>query len=233
MKIGTKVQYSLSFSRKRRTILIKMSDEGNVSVLAPSGTSRKKVEEVITHNFSWIEKRKAHLDKLEQPLPQHTYKTGDTFLLHGELLSLIVKKGPSQHVMKVGSSLIVTSNSVAVTTIKRAIEKFYDTYGIELYTKLVTHWIKELHLEGTRYTIAMASYPKRLASCSSHNVLSFSRRSLMMPIELLEYLALHEVAHLVYFNHSAAFKNLLYTHMSDYKKRFEKIKQLRLRISHL
>lgn len=233
MKRETKVQYSLTFSRKRRTILIKMSDEGEIRVLAPSGTPRKKVEDVLLHHSSWIEKRKAHIENLDQPLPIHTYKNGDTFLLHGELLTLVVKKGIVNNVTKRESSLIVTSSSVSVVSIKRLIEEYYDAYGVALYTKLVAHWIKELHLEHTLYTVSITSYPKRLGSCSSLNQLSFARRSLMMPIELLDYLALHEVAHLVYFNHSVAFKNLLYTHMSDYKERFEKIKQLRLRISHL
>jgi len=233
VKRETKVQYSLSFSKKRRTILIKMSDDGEIKVLAPFGTPRKKVEEVLLHHSSWIEKRKDRLEKLDQPLPEHTYKSGDTFLLQGELLSLVVEKGAIKDVTKKGSSLIVTSPSVSVASIKKLIEKYYDTCGVELYKKLVAHWIDELGLEKISYTLSMASYPKRLGSCSSKNHLSFSRRSLMMPIELLDYLALHEVAHLVYFNHSVAFKNLLYIHMSDYKERFNTIKKLRLRIYHV
>ena len=210
-----------------------MSDEGEIKVLAPLGTSRKKVEEVILHHSSWIEKRKSHIQTLEQPLKEHTYKSGDTFLLHGEILSLVVEKGLENQVMKRENSLIVTSMSLSVTSIKRLIEGYYDEYGLALYTKLVAHWIEQLGLGEKSYTIGMTPYPKRLGSCSSLNHLSFARRSLMMPLDLLDYLALHEVAHMVYFNHSVAFKNLLQIHMSDYKERFNRIKQLRLRIAHL
>ena len=233
MKRETKVQYSLSFSKKRRTILIKMSDAGEVKVLAPSGTSRRKVEEVLLLHSSWIEKRKDSLEKLDQPLPKHTYKNGDSFLLDGELISLVVIKGSTNNITKKDSSLFVTSKSISVSSIKRIVEEYYDAYGLELYTRLVSHWITQLGLEKTPYTISMVAYPKRLGSCSSQNHLSFSRRSLMMPVELLDYLALHEVAHLIYFNHSASFKTLLQDYMSDYKERYNKIKQLRLRISHL
>ena len=232
MKRETKVQYSLSFSKKRRTILIKMSDAGEIKVLAPIGTSRRKVEEVLLLHSSWIKKRIDSLEKLEQPLPKHTYKSGDTFLLDGELVSLVVIKGETNSVMRKGSSLCVTSKSISVSSIKKLVEEYYDTYGIELYTRLVSYWVSQLGLEKTPYTISMVAYPKRLGSCSSQNHLSFSRRSLMMPVELLDYLALHEVAHLIYFNHSISFRNLLKIHMNDYKERYNKIKQLRLRISH-
>ena len=49
--------------------------------------------------------------------------------------------------------------------------------------------------------------------------MNFSLRSQALGEEELSYLVLHEVAHLVHFNHSGEFKALLQTHMSDYKIR--------------
>ncbi|NCB00938.1 MAG: DUF45 domain-containing protein [Spirochaetia bacterium] len=233
MKRETKVQYSLSFSRKRRTILIKMDDDGGVKVLAPHGTSKNKIEEVLLQHSAWIEKRQTHLKGLEPPLVEHTYKDGDLFLLHDKLLTLVVNKSNTNKVSVRESILIVDSMSISKASIKKLIEEYYDEYGLTLYNKLVSKWIIQLGLTKIPYTVSMATYPKRLGSCSSHNNLSFARRSLMMPIELLDYLALHEVAHLVYFNHSRDFKNLLFYHMGDYKERFNTIKSLRLKIAHL
>ncbi len=233
MKSETKVQYSLSLSKKRRTILIKMSDEGEVKVLAPYGTSKRKVEEVLLTHYDWIERRKSHLTSLDQPLPSHTYKDGDQFLLHNKVFTLKIEKNEEKFVEIVGNSIIVISPSISVIAIKKLIENYYDEYGLNLYKKLVLKWITELELTNTQYTISMTTYPRRLGSCSSQGVLSFARRTLMMPIELIDYLALHEVAHLVYFNHSRDFKKLLKYHMSDYKERFNKIKQLRVKIAHI
>ena len=44
-------------------------------------------------------------------------------------------------------------------------------------------------------------------------------RSQALGDEELSYLVLHEVAHLVHFNHSREFKAILQTHMNDYKTR--------------
>ncbi|MEN8896256.1 MAG: SprT family zinc-dependent metalloprotease [Yoonia sp.] len=45
----------------------------------------------------------------------------------------------------------------------------------------------------------------RWGSCSSEGVLMYSWRLIMAPPEVLDYVAAHEVAHLVEMNHSAAF----------------------------
>ncbi|HLH12759.1 MAG TPA: SprT family zinc-dependent metalloprotease [Methylovirgula sp.] len=45
----------------------------------------------------------------------------------------------------------------------------------------------------------------RWGSCSSTGALNFSWRLIMAPSYVLDYLAAHEVAHLVYMNHSPAF----------------------------
>ncbi|MFN7613005.1 MAG: M48 family metallopeptidase, partial [Alphaproteobacteria bacterium] len=49
----------------------------------------------------------------------------------------------------------------------------------------------------------------RWGSCSSTGNLSFSWRLIFAPVEVLEYVVAHEVAHLRYMNHSEKFWNLV------------------------
>ena len=53
--------------------------------------------------------------------------------------------------------------------------------------------------------IAVRDQSSRWGSCSSTGVLSFSWRLILAPSYVLDYLAAHEVAHLVELNHSARF----------------------------
>ena len=53
--------------------------------------------------------------------------------------------------------------------------------------------------------ITLRDTTSRWGSCSSRGTLSFSWRLVMAPPHVLDYLAAHEVAHLVHMNHSAAF----------------------------
>ncbi len=53
--------------------------------------------------------------------------------------------------------------------------------------------------------ITLRDTKSRWGSCSSRGTLSFSWRLIMAPPVVLDYLAAHEVAHLVHMDHSAAF----------------------------
>ena len=76
---------------------------------------------------------------------------------------------------------------------------------------------RELDLAVARHTAELGVRAKRLritdttsrwGSCSSTRTLSFSWRIILAPPEVLDYLAAHEVAHLVEMNHSRNFWNL-------------------------
>ena len=56
----------------------------------------------------------------------------------------------------------------------------------------------------------------RWGSCSSEGVLMYSWRLIMAPPEVLDYVAAHEVAHLVEMNHSAAFWAMVERICPDY-----------------
>ena len=58
----------------------------------------------------------------------------------------------------------------------------------------------------------------RWGSCSSDGHLMYSWRLVMAPPDVLNYVAAHEVAHLVEMNHSTAFWSLVHDIYGDYQK---------------
>lgn len=80
---------------------------------------------------------------------------------------------------------------------------------------------RELSAASRRYAAAMGARFTRLTlrdtssrwgSCSSSGALSYSWRLILAPPEVLDYVAAHEVAHLVEMNHSKAFWSLVERH---------------------
>lgn len=78
------------------------------------------------------------------------------------------------------------------------------------------------------YSRIMKLYPKavkinsaktRFGSCSSQNNLNFSAFLMLYPIEAIDYVVVHELAHIKYKNHQKEFYNLVASYMPDYKKR--------------
>lgn len=58
----------------------------------------------------------------------------------------------------------------------------------------------------------------RWGSCSSQGQLMYSWRLIMAPPDILDYVAAHEVAHLIEMNHSRAFWNVVARLYPDYEK---------------
>ena len=56
-------------------------------------------------------------------------------------------------------------------------------------------------------------------SCSSKRRISFSFRLMQYPAEAIDYVVVHELAHLRHMNHSPQFYALIEQYMPDYKSR--------------
>jgi predicted metal-dependent hydrolase len=66
--------------------------------------------------------------------------------------------------------------------------------------------------------IVVRDQSSRWGSCSTTGVLSFSWRLILAPSDVLNYLAAHEVAHLVEMNHSAKFWRLVQRLCPDHER---------------
>lgn len=73
--------------------------------------------------------------------------------------------------------------------------------------------------------VKITSAQTRWGSCSAKNGLCFSYRLMLLPPELIDYIVVHELAHIRVKNHSASFYNEVARYMPDYKSRVARIKK--------
>ncbi len=71
-------------------------------------------------------------------------------------------------------------------------------------------------------SVKITSAKKRFGSCSSKGGICFSYRLMLYPDNAIDYVVVHELAHLKHHNHSKQFYDLVRRYMPDYKQR-EKI----------
>ncbi len=75
-------------------------------------------------------------------------------------------------------------------------------------------------LMGVSYgTVKITSAQKRFGSCSGKNNICYSYILMQYPIEAIEYVVVHELAHTVHHDHSRAFYDLIARYLPDYKQR--------------
>ncbi len=75
--------------------------------------------------------------------------------------------------------------------------------------------LMNVHPSGCRITSAR----KRFGSCSSKGMICFSCFLMLFPDEAIDYVVVHELAHLTEMNHSQRFYNIIKNTLPDYKRR--------------
>ena len=82
---------------------------------------------------------------------------------------------------------------------------------------MVVDWARRMGVEPTRITVR--EMLRKWGSCSSKGSISLNTALCQVPRPLAEYVVVHELVHLVEFNHSKAFWALMDKHLPDWRER--------------
>ncbi|MCQ2082718.1 MAG: M48 family metallopeptidase [Lachnospiraceae bacterium] len=80
----------------------------------------------------------------------------------------------------------------------------------------VEHYAKMMGVHYDRITIRHQS--TRWGSCSSNKNLNFNCLLLLMPLEVIDSVIVHELCHLIHMDHSKAFYEEVYRYCPNYKE---------------
>lgn len=100
------------------------------------------------------------------------------------------------------------------------LDNFYKKEIVKYLPNLVDEYSKKMNLFPT--SISYRKNKRTWGSCNYKNGLNFNILLMKFPIELMEYVVIHELAHIEHKNHSKNFWNLVEKYCPDYKQR-EKI----------
>lgn len=200
---------------------ISISSEKGVVVRAPFWMPKIMIESFIAEKSDWIQK---HLERINTKKVIKTYTDGEKHLYFGKEYTLSVVASPTPGRSKVRleeENLIVeiyqqTPPSKHSEKIKEALLYWYLETGIETITEKVNFYSKEI---GVSYQeIKLKKVSSIWGSCSPSNSLSFNRKLIMAPHEVVDYVIIHEVSHMVHRNHGRGFWKLVESFDPSYKK---------------
>lgn len=72
--------------------------------------------------------------------------------------------------------------------------------------------------------IKITSAKTRFGSCSGKNSICYSYKLMLYPNEAIDYVVVHELAHIKYKNHGTMFYRLIEKYMPDYRERIKLLK---------
>lgn len=209
--------------QKRKSITLCIDEELNILVKVPYAISDKEIQVIIKKNEDWINKT---LKEKEALMRQKNWLMNGEILYLGKKLQVCIEEdkmgkvtvGIEDEIFK-----IMTPNKNDHFLIKNQADRYIKKQALTLFTVLTERYCKLVKCQ--YQNITLRKQKTRWGSCSSKGNLSYNLRLMSAPIEIIEYVVLHEVMHLKYFDHSRVFWNAIEDIMPDYKIRQIYLKQ--------
>ncbi len=186
-------------SRRRGGMRIGVGPNRPLEVIVPTGTSDRSIRKVLEQNRDWIDRRLRSVRAVaEQPSVLGLDRPGVVHL-NGQTVPVVRRAGRASARLTAGR-LVVGGSAAAAAA---AVERWYRREAGERIAASVRLWEPVIGVSAT--TISIRDPSSRWGSCSSRGTLSFSWRLLLAPADILEYVVVHELCHLLQPNHSRAF----------------------------
>lgn len=219
---GVPVAYDVRRSGRARRARIDVDLRG-VHVVVPRGSGIDP-EGLLRANAEWVVERQAAFEAEREAIPERQFEPGATFPYRGEDHEVVVERRSKSVVGDDGTAtstgaatLRLARHHVVETSVERALECLYRRKAREAFEEAAERYAPRIGVEYGR--IEVRNQRTRWGSCSSNGTLSLNWRLVMAPPEVLEYVVVHELAHLREPNHSAAFWAVVEDQLPDYGDR--------------
>jgi predicted metal-dependent hydrolase len=215
----TPLVYTLIRS-KRKTVALIVQGDGSLVVRAPLRLSRKAIDEFVASKVEWVDKHRQAVKAHTAAAPAHAYAAGEQFWFLGQRYSLVIVTAASPLLNFKNGNFRLAAR--AAPKAAQVFEAWYKQQARRVLTERVALRAAFHMLTVSRVRISSAR--TRWGSCSSRGSLSFTWRLVMAPVEVVDYVIVHELAHLRVHNHSPEFWKEVARLMPDYAQRKQWLK---------
>lgn len=218
--------------RKRKTMSLEIKRDGIINVIAPNGLDKAFIVDKVKNKSDWIIKKLEEIEVLNNNRYIRSYKSGDIFLYLGNeyILEVLVDKSTiGTSVSLENNKLIVRANSNNKDVIQRALKNWYTDETLGIVKERINYY--KLFFEDTVTSIKIKDQKSRWASCTYKNEILFNLRCSMMPIQIIDYIVVHEMCHMEHRNHSKDFYLAVERILPDYKERVKWLKNNGVRMN--
>lgn len=197
------LDYKVVFA-KRKTLTITVERDRSIVVTAPEGTSPEKIHQVVESRKMWLYEKTRHAQKYS-PLPHPPGKelvTGESVLYLGRQyrIELVEGNGEIQFEQKFSVPRALAGKSAVFRDwfIARAENKILPRVAVHARNLGVT--FKQAKIGDGKY---------RWGSCTPNDNVIFNWRLIKAPMFVIDYVVVHELAHLIEQNHTPRFWNIV------------------------
>jgi hypothetical protein len=222
---GKNVPYTLKRSSKRRSIGLRIDDRG-LTVSVPLRASEKWLYSVLQDKAYWVVEK---LDGWQTRKPVATrWADGESIHYLGE--ALILRVVPSLFaatpVHRGGELSVFIAHDGGAAQIERVVTHWYRQEAERLFAERVAHYASLLKVAPRG--IKLSSAKTQWGCCTARGTVRLNQQLIKLPLRLIDYVVVHELAHLREMNHSAAFWEVVGSVCPDYARLRRELKSIAL-----
>lgn len=214
-----KIDFTVEY-RKRKTLSIRIDPTGKVLVIAPKGLTQEGIKELLKSKSKWILGKLKEVEEIGYKDVKKKFVDGEFFMYLGKNYPLEIElnegiRKPEIEIFQDKIYVRISNNDVDF--LKNAMEKWYRQKCFIMINQRVGYFKEFVKKEPNN--IRVKEQKKRWGSCTSKGDILFNWRCIMAPLDIIDYIVVHEMCHLIHMNHSNVFWDLVESILPDYKER--------------
>ena len=200
------LNYPVNIIRTNRKKTVGISVSGNfVKLYVPKEISENKIDDILDSKKPWIISKIKDTRLLPSKVPKR-YISGELFPYLGRNYSLNLGFG-SENVVKLKRGhfniFVLENEKNCDQVVKKLLFEWYLRKAKKLLVEKTIVLSEEMGV--TPKTIIIKDYKSKWGSCSINGDLRYNWRIVMAPMQVVRYLVVHELCHLLEHNHSQRF----------------------------
>ncbi len=186
---------------KRRTLSLQITSDASLVIRAPQRASLAWIQEVVQEKLPWILEKQRQVRQAYRPAVKVEFMAGEEFLYLGEAYKLQVGEFVGAPLNFDGRNFLLRADHRAGA--KNYFISWYKRQARKLISQRVEHYAGQIRPNYA--SICITGARTRWGSCGPRGTLNFTWRLIMAPIKVIDYVVVHELAHLEQGNHSCKF----------------------------
>ncbi len=221
----TVIEYSIQYKRNKRNVTIYIDPSDGVKIFAPAGIHQHQLNSILHKKSPWIIKKQNEINEIKKQSPPKEFRSGEKFPYLGRHFRLEILQGGSTHHARLKFRQGMFTATIPGTfssqerreQLRQLFKEWYISRGQEKIKERVEHYCPILKVTPTK--VMLKDQKTLWGSCTKKGTININWRIIMAPLEVIDYLVVHELAHLKHPNHSDDFWHLVQLALPDYRER--------------
>jgi len=206
---------------KLKHIYLSFDDTGELIIKSPK-VSQKQIEQLLLKKASWITKSREKFQLKKGRTLNFNTSPELYFLGESHVLKLILYEKKRTKLTFDGDKFTLYYSTYDESVFQTHIDKFYKEEAKHYIPTVVKEWSRKMELNYNK--ISFRKTKRQWGSCSAKNDLSFNTMMMKLPLDVIQYIIVHELAHIKHKHHQKAFWTLVEAYLPAYKAQVKELK---------